>query len=89
MRRYRPVVTGCLGDSVGDYGERERQHPEDSPNGGGGALGIPAETIRRLAAGVVSIKEGAWFAPTADGTDTGGSANMLAEDRSAPCGATT
>jgi anaerobic dimethyl sulfoxide reductase subunit A len=51
--------------------------------------GIPAETIRRLAAGVVSIKEGAWFAPTADGTDTGGCAIMLAEDRSAPCGAAT
>jgi hypothetical protein len=32
---------------------------------------------------VVSIKEGAWFTPDADG------ANVLAEDRSAPCGATT
>lgn len=40
-------------------------------------------------AGVVSIEERARFAPTADGTDTGGYANMLAEDRSAPCGATT
>jgi anaerobic selenocysteine-containing dehydrogenase len=37
----------------------------------------------------VSIKEGAWFTPGADGTDTQGCANALTADRSAPCGATT
>ena len=37
----------------------------------------------------MSIKEGAWFTPDADGTDTAGCANVLTEDRSAPCGATT
>ena len=43
----------------------------------------------RIARGVVSIKEGAWFTPDADSTDSRGCANALAEDRSAPCGATT
>jgi anaerobic dimethyl sulfoxide reductase subunit A len=38
---------------------------------------------------VVSIKEGAWFTPDAGGTDTRGAANVLTEDRAAPCGATT
>jgi anaerobic dimethyl sulfoxide reductase subunit A len=38
---------------------------------------------------VVSIKEGAWFAPDASGTDIGGCANALADDRAAPSGATT
>jgi hypothetical protein len=41
MRRYRPVVTGCLCDSVGAYGERERRHPEDSRMGGGVAASRP------------------------------------------------
>ena len=54
-----------------------------------GSTLLPVKVTPRIAAGVVSIKEGAWFAPTKDGTDTGGCANMLAEDRSAPCGATT
>jgi hypothetical protein len=31
----------------------------------------------------------AGFTPDADGTDSRGCANVLAEDRSAPCGATT
>ena len=39
--------------------------------------------------GLVSIKEGAWFTPDGAGTDTTGCANALADDRSAPCGATT
>ena len=43
----------------------------------------------RIAAGVVSIKEGAWFTPDQTGTDTKGCANALTADRSAPCGATT
>lgn len=54
-----------------------------------GATLLPAEVTDRIAAGVVSIKEGAWFAPGADGTDAGGCANALSADRAAPCGATT
>ena len=34
-------------------------------------------------------KEGAWFTPDGEGTDTRGCANVLTDDRSAPCGATT
>jgi len=54
-----------------------------------GSTLVPVKVTSRIAAGVVSIKEGAWFAPDAQGTDTEGCANALAEDRSAPCGATT
>ena len=54
-----------------------------------GATLLPVKVTPRIAPGVVSIKEGAWFTPTKDGTDTAGCANVLAEDRSAPCGATT
>ena len=44
---------------------------------------------KRIARGVVSIKEGAWFTPNGNGVDTRGCANALTEDRPAPCGATT
>jgi DmsA/YnfE family anaerobic dimethyl sulfoxide reductase A subunit len=54
-----------------------------------GATLLPAQVTDRIAAGVVSIKEGAWFAPGAGGVDTRGCANVLTTDRSAPCGATT
>lgn len=54
-----------------------------------GSTLLPVKITPRIAAGVVSIKEGAWFAPTKDGIDTAGCANALAEDQSAPCGATT
>ena len=54
-----------------------------------GATVLPAEVTDRVLRGVVSIKEGAWFAPDAAGTDTGGCANVLSADRAAPCGATT
>jgi anaerobic dimethyl sulfoxide reductase subunit A len=50
---------------------------------------LPAHVTDRIAPGVVSIKEGAWFTPDVDGTDQGGCANVLSDDRSAPCGATT
>ena len=43
----------------------------------------------RIVRAVVSIKEAAWLAPDEDGTDIAGCANVLAEDRSASCGATT
>ena len=54
-----------------------------------GATILPAFVTDRIAHGVVSIKEGAWFTPDATGTDTNGCANALSVDRSAPCGATT
>jgi len=54
-----------------------------------GATVLPATVTPRIARGVVSIKEGAWFTPGADGTDSLGCANVLTTDRAAPCGATT
>jgi anaerobic dimethyl sulfoxide reductase subunit A len=54
-----------------------------------GATTLPAKVTDRIAPGVVSIKEGAWFTPRQDGTDTQGCANVLSDDRAAPCGATT
>ena len=54
-----------------------------------GATILLAEVTARIAPGVVSIKEGAWFTPDATGTDKKGCANVLTLDRSAPSGATT
>ncbi|MBX3499366.1 MAG: molybdopterin-dependent oxidoreductase [Alphaproteobacteria bacterium] len=54
-----------------------------------GATLLPAKVTKRIARGVVAIKEGAWFTPNGNGVDTRGCANVLAEDRSAPSGATT
>jgi len=54
-----------------------------------GATLLPAQVTDRIARGVVSIKEGAWFVPDDSGTDTEGCANVLTLDRPAPCGATT
>jgi anaerobic dimethyl sulfoxide reductase subunit A len=54
-----------------------------------GATVLPAQVTDRIAPGVVSIKEGAWFTPGADGADSQGCANVLTTDRAAPCGATT
>ena len=54
-----------------------------------GATVLPARVTENIAPGVVSIKEGAWFTPDADGTDTEGCANAVTLDRSAPSGATT
>ena len=56
---------------------------------GFGAVDLPARVTDRIAQGAVSIKEGAWFTPDGEGTDTRGCANVLTDDRSAPCGATT
>ena len=52
-------------------------------NGRGRTL-IPARVTDRVAPGVVSIKEGAWFALDADGQDTRGCSNLLTDDRSSP-----
>ena len=54
-----------------------------------GSTLLPVKVTKRIARGVVSIKEGAWFTPDDAGIDTKGCANVLADDRAAPCGATT
>ncbi|WP_428536545.1 molybdopterin-containing oxidoreductase family protein [Rhodopila sp.] len=54
-----------------------------------GATVLPAQVTDRIAPGVVSIKEGAWYTPGVDGVDSNGSANVLTTDRAAPSGATT
>jgi anaerobic dimethyl sulfoxide reductase subunit A len=54
-----------------------------------GATILPAQVTNRIAPGVVSIKEGAWYTPGSDGGDSKGCANVLTTDRAAPCGATT
>ena len=55
----------------------------------GGSTVLPVKVTDRIALGVVSIREGAWFTPDGEGTDGAGCANALTNDRSAPCGATT
>ncbi len=42
-----------------------------------GRVQIPARVTTRIAPGVLSIPQGAWFTPDAKGTDTGGSVNTL------------
>ena len=64
-------------------GERVRVYNDQ------GTTVLPARVTPRMARGAVSIKEGAWFTPDAAGADTEGCANVLTQDRSAPCGATT
>ena len=54
-----------------------------------GATELPARVTDDVAPGVVTIKEGAWFTPGADGVDTEGCANAVTRDFSSPSGATT
>lgn len=42
-----------------------------------GRIRIKARVTSRIAPGVVSVPQGSWFTPDADGTDIGGSANTL------------
>jgi anaerobic dimethyl sulfoxide reductase subunit A len=50
---------------------------------------VPARVTDRIAKGVVSIKDGAWFTPDAAGQDRQGCANVLIEDLASPAGAST
>ncbi|HEX5817143.1 MAG TPA: molybdopterin-dependent oxidoreductase [Methylomirabilota bacterium] len=52
-----------------------------------GATELPARVTDRIAPGVVSIKEGAWFALDGQGHDTRGCANLLTPDLASPAGA--
>jgi anaerobic dimethyl sulfoxide reductase subunit A len=52
-----------------------------------GVTVLPARVTERVAPGVVSIKEGAWFTPDHHGQDTRGCANVLTADRASPAGA--
>ena len=54
-----------------------------------GATELPAKVTERIAPGVISIKEGAWYTPNDQGVDTVGCGNVLSADTSARCGATT
>src|SRR2546427_716563 len=54
-----------------------------------GTTMLPACVTDRVAPGVVSIKEGAWFTPDARGGDTHGCANVLTDDRASPAAAAT
>jgi anaerobic dimethyl sulfoxide reductase subunit A len=52
-----------------------------------GSTVLPARVTDRIAPGCVSIKEGAWFTPDAQGHDTHGCANVLTGDRASPAAA--
>ena len=54
-----------------------------------GATVLPVRVTDRIAPGVVSIKEGAWFTADEHGEDVNGCANVLTEDRASPAGAST
>lgn len=49
-----------------------------------GALFAQARVTRRIRPGVVSVPEGAWFSPNADGVCTGGSVNVLTSQAPTP-----
>jgi anaerobic dimethyl sulfoxide reductase subunit A len=52
-----------------------------------GATELPVRVTDRIAPGVISIREGAWFALDPQGRDTHGCSNMLTPDRASPAGA--
>ncbi|MBT7862212.1 MAG: molybdopterin-dependent oxidoreductase [Gemmatimonadetes bacterium] len=51
-----------------------------------GTVEIPAHVTDRTMPGVVSINAGAWYDPAVDGTDRGGSVNVLTRDQPSPGG---
>lgn len=62
------------GDSIYVYNQR-------------GRMRISAKVTRRIMPGVVSIDQGRWYTPDECGTDTGGCANILTNDKMSPSGA--
>jgi anaerobic dimethyl sulfoxide reductase subunit A len=54
-----------------------------------GATLLPARVTDDIAPGVVSMKDGAWFSPGSDGTDTKGCPNAVTADTTSPAGAMT
>jgi len=52
-----------------------------------GQVIMPARVSKRIMSGVVSIPQGAWYNPDNRGVDRGGNPNVLAKDKTSPCGA--
>ena len=49
-----------------------------------GRIKIPAKVTERIMPGVTALSEGAWYRPDGNGTDTGGSINVLTSLRPTP-----
>jgi anaerobic dimethyl sulfoxide reductase subunit A len=49
-----------------------------------GKMRIPIHVTNRIMPGVAAVSQGAWFRPDGDGTDTGGSINILTTSRPTP-----
>jgi anaerobic dimethyl sulfoxide reductase subunit A len=49
-----------------------------------GRIKLPARVTPRIAPGVVSVPQGAWYAPNSSGTDVGGSVNTLTSWHASP-----
>jgi anaerobic dimethyl sulfoxide reductase subunit A len=49
-----------------------------------GRIRIPAHVTHRVMRGVTALSQGAWYNPADDGTDTGGSINVLTTSRPTP-----